>query len=193
MEEKKAHDTKVVIMEEALQLFAQRGYAAVSMRDIAAAVGIRASSIYHHFKGKQEIFDALVQQAHEIKDHLQKVFLTAFDKVGTVEEEPFIQAGLFFVTDYLQNEKIRPLLKVLECERFHESAANQAWSELLFQAPMQHEENVFLQLQNNGLVIRGDAKELAAEYQSAILLAYFTDNLEQLRSQLSHFYKYTFK
>lgn len=49
MEEK---NTRELIMQEALDLFAAKGYAAVSMRDIAAAVGIRASSIYHHFSGK---------------------------------------------------------------------------------------------------------------------------------------------
>ena len=75
MEEK---NTRELIMQEALDLFAAKGYAAVSMRDIAAAVGIRASSIYHHFSGKQELFEALIQKANGVKDSLQAVFLNAF-------------------------------------------------------------------------------------------------------------------
>ena len=91
-------NTRELIMQEALNLFAEKGYAAVSMRDIATAVGIRASSIYNHFSGKQELFDALIQKANAVKYSLQAVFMNAFSKVETVEEEAFVQTGLFFLT-----------------------------------------------------------------------------------------------
>ena len=42
--------TKEKITETALDLFSQRGYDGVSVRDIARAVGIRESSIYNHFQ-----------------------------------------------------------------------------------------------------------------------------------------------
>lgn len=48
------------IMEAAASLFYQRGYAATSIRDIADAVGISSSTMYHHFKNKQEILYAIV-------------------------------------------------------------------------------------------------------------------------------------
>ena len=54
-------DTKQRILDKALELFAQRGYDAVSVGEIAAAVGIRAPSLYNHFSGKQAIFDAIVE------------------------------------------------------------------------------------------------------------------------------------
>ena len=41
------------------------------MRDIAAAVGIRVSSIYYHFKSKQELFEALAGAANDIKENLK--------------------------------------------------------------------------------------------------------------------------
>lgn len=44
----------------ALALFASRGYAAVSMREIAAMVGLRASAIYNHFPTKQDILADLM-------------------------------------------------------------------------------------------------------------------------------------
>ena len=100
MEEK---NTREIIMQEALELFAIKGYAAVSMRDIARAVGIRPSSIYHHFKGKQELFDALIQKANDIKNSLQEVFLNAFAKSEAVGQEAFVRAGMFFLKEYLQN------------------------------------------------------------------------------------------
>ena len=52
-------NTKERIACEALTLFSSKGYSAVSVRDIARAAGIKESSIYNHYKGKQAIFDAL--------------------------------------------------------------------------------------------------------------------------------------
>jgi len=53
-------DTDSRILVEAIQLFAAHGYAGTSMRQIAAAVGIQAATIYSHFPSKQVILaDAL--------------------------------------------------------------------------------------------------------------------------------------
>ena len=57
----KQEDTKRRILDQALELFATRGYDAVSMGDIGRAVGIRAPSLYNHFPGKQAIFEAIVE------------------------------------------------------------------------------------------------------------------------------------
>lgn len=188
MEEK---NTREVIMQAALSLFAVRGYAAVSMRDIASAVGIRPSSIYYHFSAKQELFNALIQKANDIKDELKINFMKALEQVASVEEEPFVQAGLFSVTGYLQNPQIAPLLQVLECERFHNEEADKAWKELLIEAPLEHQIAVFRILKERNELIEADEEELAAEYQSAILLAYFTGDLTQFEKQLRCFYKRT--
>ncbi len=48
--------TRNLILESALELFADRGYEGVSVQDIAAAVGIKAASLYAHFPGKEGIF-----------------------------------------------------------------------------------------------------------------------------------------
>ena len=45
------------VLEAAERLFAQRGYTGVTLRDIAAEVGIRHASLYHHVPGgKEELF-----------------------------------------------------------------------------------------------------------------------------------------
>ena len=43
------------IREQAIRLFVERGIDAVSMRDIAHAVGIRPSTIYVHWKSRDEL------------------------------------------------------------------------------------------------------------------------------------------
>ena len=46
---------RVLLVAE--RLFRERGYQAVTLRDIAQAVGIRHTSLYHHFpRGKEELF-----------------------------------------------------------------------------------------------------------------------------------------
>ncbi|MCI5623431.1 TetR/AcrR family transcriptional regulator, partial [Anaerostipes sp.] len=55
-------NTKQKILLESLRLFSQRGYDAVSVEQIAAAVGIKAPSLYKHYKSKQEIFDAIFEE-----------------------------------------------------------------------------------------------------------------------------------
>lgn len=49
-------DTRQAILDAALDLFAERGYFGTSMRQIARAVGVRESALYHHFESKQAIF-----------------------------------------------------------------------------------------------------------------------------------------
>lgn len=58
----KQEATKKIILEKALELFSERGYDAVSVGDIAAATGIKAPSLYNHFKSKQAIFEAIVEE-----------------------------------------------------------------------------------------------------------------------------------
>ncbi|MGF7120516.1 TetR/AcrR family transcriptional regulator [Rhodococcus sp. BE178] len=50
------------IMAASAKLFYERGYAATSIRDIAEAVDISSSTLYHHFKNKQEVLHAIVTQ-----------------------------------------------------------------------------------------------------------------------------------
>ncbi len=49
------------IIETAAELFAARGFDATSMRDIASASGILASSLYSHFKSRAELLTLTVR------------------------------------------------------------------------------------------------------------------------------------
>jgi AcrR family transcriptional regulator len=51
--------TKERILDAALDLFSQKGYDAVTMEDIAEAVNIKKPSIYKHYSGKQDLFEAV--------------------------------------------------------------------------------------------------------------------------------------
>lgn len=48
------------ILDAAAELFTTQGYATTSTRSIAEAVGIRQSSLYHHFSTKDDILEVLL-------------------------------------------------------------------------------------------------------------------------------------
>ncbi|MDI3388428.1 TetR/AcrR family transcriptional regulator [Streptomyces sp. B-S-A8] len=51
---------KEAILDAARQEFGERGYAAVSIRDIARRAGVSLSAMYHYYPGKQDLLHALV-------------------------------------------------------------------------------------------------------------------------------------
>ena len=60
--------TKDKILESALTLFAANGYDGTSVEEIAQSVGIKAPSLYKHFKGKEDILNMLIDAAESRYD-----------------------------------------------------------------------------------------------------------------------------
>ena len=54
-----------LIREEAAALFVRRGYRETTLRDIAAAAGMKAGSIYYHFDAKDELLAAVLETGIE--------------------------------------------------------------------------------------------------------------------------------
>ncbi len=65
------------IVAAAARIFADRGYAAVGMRDVAEAVGVRGASLYHHFASKEEILYAICLTVTEEPNALNLPLLDA--------------------------------------------------------------------------------------------------------------------
>ena len=68
------------IQETALVLFAERGYHGVSMRELAAATGVTASSLYAHVASKEELLEQLIVLGHE--EHRDAMRRAALDADG---------------------------------------------------------------------------------------------------------------
>lgn len=51
------------IESAARRLFAARGFAGTSMADIAAAAGVSKATVFHHYRTKQALYEALVSEA----------------------------------------------------------------------------------------------------------------------------------
>ncbi len=64
-------DTRIHILEEAMPLFAAKGYNGVSMRHLARAVNLSSAALYHHFPDKHTLYlevmkHSFVDKAHDI-------------------------------------------------------------------------------------------------------------------------------
>lgn len=55
-------DVAEQIRVEAAKLFQNRGYGSTAIRDIAEAVGISSSTMYHHYRNKQDVLFAISRQ-----------------------------------------------------------------------------------------------------------------------------------
>lgn len=62
---KEANTRKNEIMDVAAKLFQTKGYDKTSTNDILDAVGIARGTLYHHFKSKEDIMDALIERQTE--------------------------------------------------------------------------------------------------------------------------------
>ncbi|PVW17135.1 TetR/AcrR family transcriptional regulator [Marixanthomonas spongiae] len=78
---------KTEIITTASRLFKEKGYNAVSMRDIAQAMGIKASSLYNHISGKQEILSTLILTvAREFTSGMEQVVSKNVTSVQKIEK-----------------------------------------------------------------------------------------------------------
>lgn len=73
----------------AAELFATRGFAATSVRDIAAAAGVTPGAIYNHFESKEAILNAIAVDGHQaLVDILDRVsrykHATAVDRLDAL-------------------------------------------------------------------------------------------------------------
>ena len=62
---KEATERKNEILDAAAVLFMKKGFDNTSTNDILEAVGIARGTLYHHFKSKEEVMDALIDRQME--------------------------------------------------------------------------------------------------------------------------------
>lgn len=79
---------KGVILKTSLELFASKGYNAVSVRDIGKAAGVSEAALYKHFKGKEEmalyIFSAIITEYTKELIEIDAREDTAVNKLGQI-------------------------------------------------------------------------------------------------------------
>lgn len=69
------------ILEVSLALFNEKGYEKTTIQDIVNALGMSKGAIYHHFKSKDEIIEALSEHCYHGDAQMELLF-NASDKTG---------------------------------------------------------------------------------------------------------------
>ena len=59
---RKGEQTAERILDAAEALFAERGYAGATLRDVASQVGLRTPSLYNHFPNKESLYAAVLER-----------------------------------------------------------------------------------------------------------------------------------
>ena len=164
--------TKEKILAVALDMFSADGYTAVSIRDIGKAVGIKESSIYYHFRNKEDIFQTILDQAEQLVKIRKESFNNALYAVSKIECEKFIYAGIAYIEGYLLEDKIHKLIRMLIIEKQRNENAAIIYHKLLFTTPLEHHKNVFTFMMDKCYIKEDNPDFLAAEYQSIILYVF---------------------
>ncbi|MFC7356548.1 TetR/AcrR family transcriptional regulator [Jejudonia soesokkakensis] len=93
---------KQEIISVAAQLIKEKGYNAVSMRDIAIAMDMKAASLYNHIKGKQEILATLIVNVAEEFTNGMK-FILSEDASALKKIEKIIEIHIDITVNYSEN------------------------------------------------------------------------------------------
>lgn len=80
-------DRKSEIINCAAQLFKEKGFSAVTMRDIAQALDIKAASLYNHIKSKQEILVLIIIEiAEEFTGNMNEIVSSEITTITKIEK-----------------------------------------------------------------------------------------------------------
>ncbi|HZR17939.1 MAG TPA: TetR/AcrR family transcriptional regulator [Verrucomicrobiae bacterium] len=96
--------TRRQLLQAALKSFADRGYAATSVRQIVDAARVSKPALYYYFKDKAGLFAALVDQAH---DERYRLVQEAAERGGTLAEKLEEIAAAIFEFSVKNHELMR--------------------------------------------------------------------------------------
>ncbi|PGT84471.1 MULTISPECIES: TetR/AcrR family transcriptional regulator [Bacillaceae] len=158
-------NTKDKIFETALDLFSQKGYSAVSIREITRTVGIKESSLYNHYKNKEQILESILTH---FRTDFSKTMppLEALDEIlNNSTTDAFFKAGHRNFKTYMENVHAQKMWRVLQVEQFREPMARDIILNDFFQSTIDFLEIVFKKLIKMNRIKPVDPRLLAVEYQ----------------------------
>ena len=118
-------NTKQKILNVSLDLFSQKGFSAVSIRDICAQVMIKESTVYYHFKNKQAIFDELLYRFEQVVTNMIIRLENSLSTQSCFAEKTFYQTV---------------------CDAF---LRNILWNRWMFAEPLEFQSKVFFHTNGN--------------------------------------------
>ena len=161
-----AKDTKERILATALDMFSQNGYAGTNIRELTASLGLVKSSMYRHFKSKEEIWNTLLDEMIAYYD----------ERFGSPEHLPPVPAALEelvamtmrMVNVTVHDEKIVKTRKLLMIEQFRDDRARDLATKHFLTGLRDMFTPVFQGMMDKGLIRKDDPAMLAFAYTAPI-------------------------
>lgn len=111
---KVVEDRREQIIEAALRVFAQKGFAGATNKDIAREAGITPGLIYHYFPSKEALLKATIEQRSPIQ-----VIRSLPPEVLTLPPEALLQSLLKQILDVVEDDKFMRVMRVYLSEIIH--------------------------------------------------------------------------
>lgn len=164
--------TKEKIAEVALRMFAQRGYEAVSIRDICAEVGVKESTIYYHYTDKRAIYEALLERIRQKMQAMAQAFDLRFADAASVPKMAFVKVTLLYLEQYFCDKDVLPFLRMLDLEKYRDAPSAALFDQLLFEEPLRQQKGVMRGMMEKKIFTLEDPATVATEYQAMLLYAF---------------------
>ena len=186
--------TKEKILDAALTLFAENGYDGTSMEQIASIVGIKAPSLYKHYKGKEDILNALIDSAEARYEEM----FGSEKNIGKVPQsrEEFIKVTLKRISFTIKDPVIRKTRMLLVQEQFRNERISEATTRHQLDGIQRMFAKIIKGMMDEGIVIDDDPELLAVELTAPAVLQiarsdrqsrYEEECMEYIEKHLRHF------
>lgn len=170
-------DTKKKILDVALTLFSEKGYGNVYVGHIAEGVGIKAPSLYKHYKSKQDIFEAiLVEMRNRYDKETAYLNITGSDSetdadiFARVSEDELVKMGMGLFSFFLHDEYECKFRKMLTIEQFSNRELAEMFSDQYIDGPLKYQTELFQMILMQGQMKAEDEQIMALQFYSPIYL-----------------------
>jgi len=188
--------TKERILDAALTLFAENGYDGTSVEQIANIVGIKAPSLYKHYKGKEDILNALIDSAETWYEEM----FGSENNIGEVPQsrEEFIKVTMERISFTMRDPIIRKTRILLVQEQFRNERISEATTRHQLDGIQRMYAKIIEGMMDEGIVKSDDSDLLAAELTAPVVLQIARSDrqpqceeecMEYIEKHLRHFCK----
>lgn len=163
-------DTKQRILSESLRLFSENGYDAVSVAEIASAVGIKAPSLYKHYKSKRDIFDSILKKMSEADGFYsdENDMPNVDDDYNNVSLESIKTFSVAMFKHWTDDEFAARFRRMLSLERFKNSEMAELYKSYISSGPLDYMKEVFAGMNYS----ESDAEQLALSFYGPMFMLY---------------------
>jgi AcrR family transcriptional regulator len=166
--------TKERIMSVAIDLFAQKGFDAVALREIAEAAGIRKATLYYYFTSKDQILENIFEYTME-RWEMSKVGKWS-DSDETEKQivamglDGFMAMASSVASSWIDDPHMEKILRITFIELYHNEQMKK-FMLAFFGAGPEFFESGFAILMKHKLIKPSDPKVLALEYLAFYMMA----------------------